>query len=101
MTEGRGMTASELVGNILRGILPRPDSFTVREELVGENGRGVTVVVVVLPSEQARFCIGRNGSTADGIRTVLKAWSGLHGRAAYLKVIESDSRESDGRTYEG
>lgn len=95
------MTAGRLVESILRGILPRPDSFTVREELIGENGRGVSVVVVTLPSEQARFCIGRNGGTSDAIRSILKAWSGLNGQAAYLKVIESDAKESDERKAAG
>ncbi len=96
-----GITASELVSGILRGILPRPESFTVREELIGQNGRGVTVVVVMVPSEQARFVIGRQGSTSEAIRSILKAWSGLNGRACYLKVIESDAGESDARTNEG
>lgn len=87
------MKASELVESILTGILPRPELADVHEEAV----TGAVVVVVELPKSQAQFAIGRGGANADAIRALLKAWSGLHRTAAYLKVIDSESEASDVR----
>lgn len=60
------------------------------ERVLEADGRSEVVAIVVfrarVPRSSVRYIVGRHGATADGIRTLVRAWAGAHGMKAKVDV---------------
>ena len=73
-----------LVSHLARGLVREPDRVRVREHV--EPGRTV-LELSVAPSDLGRV-IGREGRTADAMRTLLDALAERRGGACELEILD-------------
>ncbi len=74
----------ELVSILVRGLVREPDRVRVHERTV--HGR-LVVELTVDPDDRGRV-IGREGRTANALRTVLGAVARKHGQSCQLEIID-------------
>jgi uncharacterized protein len=77
------MAAVELVTYVARSLVDDPDS--VRVEVADEDG--VQVIELHVAEDDMGKVIGRNGSVAKALRTLLKVVSAREGRAISLEIV--------------
>ncbi len=80
---------AEVLEHLVRGIATLPDEVQVESR---DTSRGELLEVRVNPRDLGRV-IGRNGRTAQSLRTVVSALS--DGRRVRIDVIDTDSDEVD------
>ena len=74
---------AEALEHLVRGLVPNPDDVSVREV---SRGRGRTLEVRVHPEDVGKV-IGRQGRTANALRTVIAALAGRENvRVDFLDV---------------
>ena len=76
--------ASELVVLIARALVDRADDVHV-EEIPGQRG---TVLELAVAKEDIGKVIGKDGRTAQAIRTVLSAATAKSGRRVQLDIVD-------------
>jgi predicted RNA-binding protein YlqC (UPF0109 family) len=74
----------ELVSILVRGLVREPGHVRVRERSV--RGR-LVIELTVHPGDRGRV-IGREGRTANALRTVLGAVAREHGRTCQLEIVD-------------
>ena len=74
----------DLVGYIAKALVDFPDEVSV-SEVVGEH---TTVIELQVAKKDMGKIIGRQGRTAQAIRTILSAASGKSGKRHVLEIIE-------------
>ena len=74
----------EWVENVARDLVDRPDSVVVRT--VEEEG--TTVLELEVDPEELGRVIGRQGRTAQAMRTLLGVAGARHGRSYDLEILE-------------
>ncbi len=84
----------QFVEYIAKALVDNPDEVRV-ERIIDE--RGVLLQLHVAPGDLGRV-IGRAGSTAKSIRTLLRALSVKNDARYNLKIIEPDEEGGDSRT---
>ncbi|CAN5490579.1 KH domain-containing protein [soil metagenome] len=77
------MAAQELVAYVARSLVDKPDEVTVE---VHENAEGVLIELHVAEEEMGKV-IGRNGSVAKALRTLLKVISAREGASISLDIV--------------
>jgi predicted RNA-binding protein YlqC (UPF0109 family) len=80
------MAAVELVDFVARSLVDDPDavSVEVREE------DGAQLIELHVAEEDMGKVIGRNGSVAKALRTLLKVVSAREGRAISLEIVQPE-----------
>jgi uncharacterized protein len=73
-----------LVSHLARGLVREPGLVRVREHV--EHGRTV-IELSVGPSDRGRV-IGREGRTANAMRTLLEALAGRRGGSVSLEILD-------------
>lgn len=73
-----------LITHIARSLVNRPDDVAVSEV----QGRHTTVLELTVAKEDVGKVIGRNGRTAQALRTILEAVSSKGNKRAVLEIIE-------------
>jgi predicted RNA-binding protein YlqC (UPF0109 family) len=73
-----------LVSHLARGLVREPGRVRVREHV--EHGRTV-IELSVAPADRGRV-IGREGRTANAMRTLLDALAARQGRSVALEVVD-------------
>ena len=73
----------EALEHLVKGIVDNPDDVVVTEKT---HRRGTTLEVRVNPEDIGKV-MGRNGRTAEGVRTVVSA---LAGRTVRVDLVETD-----------
>ena len=76
--------ASDLVILVARALVDRPDDVQV-EEIPGQRG---TVLELAVAKEDIGKVIGKDGRTAQAIRTVLSAATAKSGRRVQLDIVD-------------
>jgi predicted RNA-binding protein YlqC (UPF0109 family) len=80
--------AAAVVTAAARALVDEPSEIVVRETV----HRGVTVVeLTVAPSDVGKV-VGRQGRTAEALRTLVAATAHHHGTKATLEIRGADSR---------
>jgi predicted RNA-binding protein YlqC (UPF0109 family) len=74
----------DLIGYIARALVDFPDEVSVGEI----EGRHTTVLELQVAKKDMGKIIGRQGRTAQSIRTILSAASGKTGKRYVLEIIE-------------
>jgi predicted RNA-binding protein YlqC (UPF0109 family) len=74
----------DLIGYIARALVDFPDEVAVSEV----EGKHTTVLELHVSKKDMGKIIGRQGRTAQAIRTVLNAASGKSGKRYVLEIIE-------------
>jgi predicted RNA-binding protein YlqC (UPF0109 family) len=74
----------DLIGYIARALVDFPDDVSV-SEIVGSH---TTVLELHVAKKDMGKIIGRQGRTAQAIRTILSAASGKSGKRYVLEIIE-------------
>jgi hypothetical protein len=77
------MAAKELVEYVAKSLVDDPDAVTV--EVVREAGG--TVLELHVAEDDMGKVIGRNGSVAKALRTLLKVVSAREGEAVSLEIV--------------
>jgi uncharacterized protein len=77
------MAAAELVSYVARALVDDPDA--VRVEVVDEDD-GQVIELHVAEDDMGKV-IGRNGSVAKALRTLLKVVAAREGRAVSLEIL--------------
>ncbi len=77
------MAAQELVAYVARSLVDKPDEVTVE---VHENAEGVLIELHVAEEDMGKV-IGRNGSVAKALRTLLKVISAREGASISLDIV--------------
>ena len=80
------MAAKELVEYVAKSLVDDPDA--VKVEVVVEEGG--TVIELHVAEDDMGKVIGRNGSVAKALRTLLKVVSARDGRAISLEIIQPE-----------
>jgi predicted RNA-binding protein YlqC (UPF0109 family) len=75
------------VANIVYGLVTKPDDITIKREL---DERGVLLRLTVAPEDLGRV-IGKHGSNAQSIRTLLRAFGSKNDAIIHIKF--NDNRE--------
>ena len=81
---GRPMAAAELVEYVAKSLVDDPDAVTV-EVVNGEDG---TIIELHVAESDMGKVIGRNGSVAKALRTLLKVTSARTGEPVSLEIVE-------------
>jgi predicted RNA-binding protein YlqC (UPF0109 family) len=71
-----------------RALVDRPDEVRVTET----SHRGVTVVELTVGAGDVGKVVGRQGRTADALRTLVAATAHHHGTRATLEIRDPDER---------
>jgi predicted RNA-binding protein YlqC (UPF0109 family) len=71
-----------------RALVDRPDEVRVTET----SHRGVTVVELTVGAGDVGKVVGRQGRTADALRTLVAATAHHHGTKATLEIRDPDER---------
>lgn len=71
-----------------RALVDRPDEVRVSET----SHRGVTVVELTVGAGDVGKVVGRQGRTADALRTLVAATAHHHGTKATLEIRDPDER---------
>ncbi len=71
-----------------RGLVDRPQEVRVTET----TERGVTVVELTVGAGDVGKVVGRQGRTADALRTLVNATAQHHGTKATLEIRDPDRR---------
>ena len=79
----------EFVEYIVKSLVGHPDDVVV-DRIVDE--KGVLLTLTVNPEDLGRV-IGRRGSTAQGLRTMLRALGAKNTAHYNLKIVNNDERE--------
>ena len=79
----------EFVEYIVKSLVGHPDDVVV-DRIVDE--KGVLLTLTVKPEDLGRV-IGRRGSTAQGLRTLLRALGAKNTAHYNLKIVNNDERE--------
>ena len=79
----------EFVEYIVKSLVGHPDDVVV-DRIVDE--KGVLLTLTVNPEDLGRV-IGRRGSTAQGLRTLLRALCAKNTAHYNLKIVNNDERE--------
>ncbi|MFC2575045.1 MAG: KH domain-containing protein [Candidatus Saccharimonas sp.] len=79
----------EFVEYIVKSLVGHPDDVVV-DRIVDE--KGVLLTLTVNPEDLGRV-IGRRGSTAQGLRTLLRALGAKNTAHYNLKIVNNDERE--------
>ncbi|MHB8892886.1 MAG: KH domain-containing protein [Candidatus Limnocylindrales bacterium] len=77
------MAAAELVAYVARSLVDDPDAVKV-EVVNGEDG---TIIELHVAESDMGKVIGRNGSVAKALRTLLKVTSARTGEAVSLEIV--------------
>ena len=77
------MAAKELVEYVAKSLIDDPDSVTVE---VVESGDGTVIELHVAEGDMGKV-IGRNGSVAKALRTLLKVTSARNGEPVTLEIL--------------
>jgi len=77
------MAARELVEYVARSLVDDPDSVTVTEV---EDPEGTVIELHVAEDDMGKV-IGRNGSVAKALRTLLKVTSAREGGSVTLEIL--------------
>ncbi len=77
------MAAADLVKYVAKSLVDDPDSVTV-EIVTGEEG---TVIELHVAESDMGKVIGRNGSVAKALRTLLKVTSARTGEPVSLEIV--------------
>lgn len=77
------MAAADLVEYVARALVDQPDA--VRVEVVKEHG-GTTIELHVAEDDMGKV-IGRNGSVAKALRTLLKVIAAREGEPIALEIV--------------
>ncbi len=77
------MAAKDLVEYVARALVDDPDSVTVTEV----EDRDGTVIELHVAEEDMGKVIGRNGSVAKALRTLLKVTAARHGESITLEIL--------------
>ena len=80
------MAAADLVEYVAKSLVDDPEAVTV-EVVNGEDG---TVIELHVAESDMGKVIGRNGSVAKALRTLLKVVSAREGRAISLEIIQPE-----------
>ena len=83
-TEKGSMTMKELVTYIAQSLVDRPDQVTVAEV----EGNQTTVLELTVAKEDLGKVIGKQGRTAQAMRTILSAVSSKVRKRTVLEIIE-------------
>jgi len=78
------MTMKELVTNIARALVDKPELVSVEEV----EGNQTTVLELTVAKEDLGKVIGKKGRTAQAIRTILSAVSSKMRKRTVLEIIE-------------
>ena len=77
------MAAAELVAYVARSLVDDPDAVSV-EVVQGEDG---TIIELHVAEDDMGKVIGRNGSVAKALRTLLKVTSARTGEPVSLEIV--------------
>ena len=77
------MAAKELVEYVAKALVDDPDAVTV--EVVREEG--ATVIELHVAEDDMGKVIGRNGSVAKALRTLLKVTAAREGSSVQLEIV--------------
>ena len=77
------MAAADLVAYVAKSLVDDPDAVSV-EVVVGEDG---TVIELHVAESDMGKVIGRNGSVAKALRTLLKVTSARSGEPVSLEIV--------------
>jgi predicted RNA-binding protein YlqC (UPF0109 family) len=77
------MAAKELVEYVARTLVDDPDAVTVTEV---EDGDGTVIELHVAEDDMGKV-IGRNGSVAKALRTLLKVTAAREGTSVTLEIL--------------
>lgn len=77
----------ELIALIARSLVDRPDEVRV-EEVDGDRGRDSSRIELTVAPEDIGKVIGKDGKTAQSIRTLLAAAASRSGRRAHLEILD-------------
>jgi predicted RNA-binding protein YlqC (UPF0109 family) len=77
------MAARELVEYVAKSLVDDPDSVTVTEV---EDAEGTVIELHVAEDDMGKV-IGRNGSVAKALRTLLKVTAAREGGSATLEIL--------------
>jgi predicted RNA-binding protein YlqC (UPF0109 family) len=77
------MAAKELVEYVAKSLVDDPDSVTVTEV---EDGDGTVIELHVAEDDMGKV-IGRNGSVAKALRTLLKVTAARDGDSVTLEIL--------------
>ena len=80
------MSAKELVEYVARSLVDDPEAVKVTEV---EDEEGTVIELHVAEDDMGKV-IGRNGSVAKALRTLLKVVSAREGRAISLEIIQPE-----------
>ena len=80
------MAAKDLVEYVAKSLVDDPEA--VKVEVVEEDG--ATVIELHVAEDDMGKVIGRNGSVAKALRTLLKVVSAREGRAISLEIIQPE-----------
>lgn len=78
------MTLKELIATIAKGLVDQPDQVSVREIESDNNA----LIELRVAREDIGKVIGRDGRTAQAMRTVLTAASSKFGRRSHLDILD-------------
>lgn len=84
MSAGASGDMTELVLALARALVDRPEAVEVKEV---ENGRALVLQLIVAKDDLGKV-IGKDGRTAQAIRTVLHAASAKGGRRVQLDILD-------------
>ena len=77
------MSAVDLVGYVARSLVDDPDSVSVEEH---DEGEGKVIELHVAETDMGKV-IGRNGSVAKALRTLLKVTAARDGEPVQLEIL--------------
>ena len=80
------MAAPQLVEYVAKSLVDHPDDV----EVVVTQEDGATVIELRVAEDDMGKVIGRNGSVAKALRTLLKVVSAREGRAISLEIIQPE-----------
>jgi len=84
----------QFVEYVVKSLVSRPDDVTVERSI---DEKGVLLVLSVHPEDLGRV-IGRRGTTAQSLRTLLRALGTKNDARYNLKIVDTDNLEGDGAT---
>lgn len=82
----------QFVEYIVKSLVSRPDDVMVERSI---DEKGVLLVLTVHPEDLGRV-IGRRGTTAQSLRTLLRALGTKNDARYNLKIIDTDNLEQNG-----
>lgn len=85
----------DLLTALARGLVDQPDRVRVIEHAEDD---GVFLELEVAPDDRGKV-IGKRGSTADALRTLLDAVAKRRGTRCDMEVVDDDGQESSGERW--